>query len=186
MTDTAFDGKFRIIKMQWEGENTLEDMVEAVAGTELLQFRFFMCLVVIFKKMGGVVSDPPIYLHTPIALMLVTNGIQSVRRALKHSFKSFDKLIENFEQSGSGWVFQRILELHTSVAKFNPLRSGSHIDTPNWIARKKAVVNVQNRDDLCVLYCMVGALFPPTNMRHRGSNPDIYMKNLDKIKTGNL
>ena len=36
----------------------------------------------------------------------------------------------------------------------------SYISLPNWISNKKAIVNIQNKDDKCFLWCILRYLYP--------------------------
>ena len=42
------------------------------------------------------------------------------------------------------------LEIHT--AEFNPMNGSSYIPLPDWISNKKAIVNIQNKDEKCFLW----------------------------------
>lgn len=41
------------------------------------------------------------------------------------------------------------------VEKVKPLSGSSYIPLPDWVANKKAVINIQNEDNLCFLYCVL-------------------------------
>ena len=45
------------------------------------------------------------------------------------------------------------LEIHT--AEFNPMKRSSYIPLPDWITSKKAIVNIQNKDEKCFLWCIL-------------------------------
>ena len=64
------------------------------------------------------------------------------------------------EAEGSGWVFVEIenLTLHTSI--WNPINAGSYIDLPKELKNRKAIINMQNEDDKCFLWCVLRALNP--------------------------
>ena len=40
------------------------------------------------------------------------------------------------------------------------MRGSSHISLPDWIKRKKAIVNMKNNDDKCFLWCVFRYLHP--------------------------
>ena len=50
--------------------------------------------------------------------------------------------------------------LWLDVARSQPLRGGSFIPLPSEVKNKKAVVNVQNKDDNCLRWALQSALFP--------------------------
>ena len=70
------------------------------------------------------------------------------------------KIIESFEtdtSGGSGWIFQNIEHLLLNVDKNVPLNGSSYIDLPKEIKTKKAVINVQNKDNRCFEYAILSA-----------------------------
>ena len=48
------------------------------------------------------------------------------------------------------------LEIHT--AEYNPMKGSSYISLPDWISNKKAIVNIQNKDEKCFLLCVLRCL----------------------------
>ena len=64
-------------------------------------------------------------------------------------------LFENFTNEGSGWIFQNIDCLFLNVDKNVPLNGSSYIDLPKEIKAKKAVINVQNKDNRCFEYAIL-------------------------------
>ncbi|KAL9957602.1 hypothetical protein ACROYT_G034521 [Oculina patagonica] len=75
--------------------------------------------------------------------------------------------IEAWSERGSGWVIERITEAYVNVARYQPLRGGTYLPLPPNLAKKKAIINVQNRDNECLKWALRAALFPPSD----GKNP---------------
>ena len=50
------------------------------------------------------------------------------------------------------------LEIHT--VEYNPTKGSSYIRLPEWISNKKAIVNIQNKDEKCFLWCILRYLHP--------------------------
>ena len=46
------------------------------------------------------------------------------------------------------------------ILKFNPGKGSSYIPLPDWISNKKAIVNTQNKDEKCFLWCILRYLHP--------------------------
>ena len=59
---------------------------------------------------------------------------------------------------GSEFVFDYVESLNYIFHKIDKKRSGSYIETPDWIKRKKATINVENDDDKCFQYAVTVAL----------------------------
>jgi len=71
--------------------------------------------------------------------------------------------IENWSEKGSGWVDKRIQIMYVNVARYQPLRGGTYLPLPAKLAKKKAIMNVKNRDNECLKWALRAALFPPKN-----------------------
>lgn len=72
--------------------------------------------------------------------------------------------IEDFQEKDSGWTLREILNLQVNINKYEPLQGGStYTPLPEWIQAKKAVVNVNNNDDLCFLWSIIAAIAPVTS-----------------------
>ena len=70
------------------------------------------------------------------------------------------EVLANFQQSGSNWVFQRIIRLEIHFANWQPLGGSTFIPLPAKIKNKKAVINPKNEDNQCFKWCVVRALNP--------------------------
>ena len=88
--------------------------------------------------------------------------------------KEFDRFverikgeIESWSERGSGWVLERIMTAYVNVARYQPLRGGTYLPLPANLEKKKAIINVQNRDNECLKWALRAALFPPQD----GKNP---------------
>lgn len=71
--------------------------------------------------------------------------------------QEFEKIIERakgeidaWSARGSGWVVQRITLAYVNVARCQPLRGGTYLLLPAKLAKKKAIINVQNKDNECL------------------------------------
>jgi len=64
---------------------------------------------------------------------------------------------------GSGWEVERITIAYVNVAHYQPLWGGTYLPLPAYLAKKKAIINVQSRDNECLKWALRAALFPPKN-----------------------
>ena len=88
--------------------------------------------------------------------------------------EEFDRFVERTKAEkegwlakGSGWVLQRIMLAYVNVARYQPLGGGTYLPLPANLVEKKAIINVQNRDNECLKWALRAALFPPQD----GKNP---------------
>ena len=69
--------------------------------------------------------------------------------------------IEAWSEKGSGWIMDKILKAFINVAQYQPMRGGSYMELPTKLKKKRAIINVQNRDNQCLRWALRAALFPP-------------------------
>ena len=88
---------------------------------------------------------------------------------------------EEAEFAGSGWSFDKILDLGIQINRFVPLSASSYISLPKSIAGRLAVINIKNSDNKCFFYA-VACKFLPKHTLHKervGHYTVDVMKNLN-------
>lgn len=71
------------------------------------------------------------------------------------------ELIEQFQNSGSGWVFDRVEYFDIHIDPLEPLSGSSYIPLPSKLASKQAIINVKNeKDHECFKWAVTSAVFP--------------------------
>ena len=68
--------------------------------------------------------------------------------------------IEAYQQTGSAWYFKEVYKLEIHTVEYNPTKGSSYIPLPDWISNKKAIVNIENKDEKCFLWCILRYLHP--------------------------
>ena len=90
-----------------------------------------------------------------------------------------------FQSKGSGWRLHSIIKLELHTTRYNPLRGETWIPLPKELANKKAIINMQNKDNKCFLRCVLRALNPKDNHPER-VDKELKLKentlNMDGIK----
>jgi len=91
---------------------------------------------------------------------------------------------DEFNTRGSGFVFERMTRFVLIITQFKPLNGGSSfVPTPPYIAKKGAVINVQNEDERCFEWALLSALHPAEHHPHRVSN---YVKYRNTLNFGGI
>jgi len=95
-----------------------------------------------------------------------------------------EQIMENisvFQMNGSGWTFHSLVSLNIHTVKYKPLRGGTYIPLPKYIASKKALINSKfksekrrNEDVQCFKLCIARALNPVK------THPERITKQLEK------
>ena len=70
------------------------------------------------------------------------------------------ELISNFQNNGSNWVFDEVVQLEIHFANWVPIKGSSYVPLPEKIVAKKAVINLKNEDEECFKWCVTRALNP--------------------------
>ena len=65
--------------------------------------------------------------------------------------------LENFNRSGSNWVFERVIRLEIHFVRWKPLRGSSWFALPPALENKKALINMKNKDNFCFKWCITRA-----------------------------
>ena len=116
------------------------------------------------------------------------NVFRHDEKLIKQKFDEFIERtkgeIENWSEKGSGWEVERIMVAYVNVARYQPLRGGTYLPLPAKLANKKAIVNVQNRDNERLKWSLRAALFPPKDGKH-AERPSKYSVN-DGINYGGI
>ena len=84
----------------------------------------------------------------------------SQEKLIDMCIKKITEQIETYEKNGSGWYFKEVLNLEIHTAEFNLMNGSSYIPLPDWILNKKAIVNIENKDEKCFLWCVLRYLYP--------------------------
>ncbi len=123
----------------------------------------------------GMASTTSYFKSVP-AIMLNNLDIQ---QQITEAIERVEILSERFTRDGSGWIIDEIenVTLHTSV--YDPIGGSSFIHTPDWIAHKMAVVNIQNKDEKCFLYCVLAVSHPQKYNAYRASHYEQYLPELN-------
>lgn len=80
-----------------------------------------------------------------------------------------DEVVKSVDQSafrGSGFSLSRIIELGVQICAYQPLAGSTYITTPKKIKSKRAIINVQNDDEMCFKWAILAALHPPKNKKN--------------------
>ena len=83
-----------------------------------------------------------------------------VDKLIKLSYDGIDGVIEAYQQKGSAWYFKEVDKLEIHTVEYNPTKGSSYIRLPEWISNKKAIDNIQNKDEKCFLWCILRYLHP--------------------------
>ena len=77
----------------------------------------------------------------------------------KMIYEIFNK-IATYQRNSSGWYFKEVLRLEIHTVDYKPMKGSSYITLPDFILKKKAITNLQNKDEKCLLWSVLRYLHP--------------------------
>ena len=70
------------------------------------------------------------------------------------------EIIQQFQNNGSGWVFENVESFDIKIDPFEPLSGSSYISLPKTLEDKKAIINVRNENDHeCFKWVITSAIY---------------------------
>ena len=117
-------------------------------------------------------TNPPVVFNSDVVEVLTSTDLDE---ALNSIFEKLLKLIEEFQERGSGWVLHELLRLDLHTYAFDPLRGSTYIPLPDDLMAKQALINIQNNDDKCFIWCILAAIYADsvTHDRQRFTLPAV-------------
>ena len=104
-----------------------------------------------------------------------------------------------YQKNGSGWYFKEVKRLEIHIVEYKPMRGGTYIPLPNFIMRKKALINMENKDDKYFLWSILRYLHPrdkhstrindlikyENDLNFKGINFPVKFKDIQKFENNN-
>ena len=83
-----------------------------------------------------------------------------VKFILSQMIKEILEKISIFQENGSGWYFKEVSSLEIHIVDYKPIKGSSYIPLPEFIMKKKSIINIQNKDNKCFLWSILRYLHP--------------------------
>jgi hypothetical protein len=96
------------------------------------------------------------YVDKVIQWSNLVQSVEEFKSVIKNQSRDILRMIDKFENNGSGWVIVRPLAFKIRFIKYNDMfrRARRFIPTPSWLHGRRAVINIQNEDDYCFMKCL--------------------------------
>ena len=125
-----------------------------------IKVRFVLDVIMAKKEKDGrkvfIIKDNSYFHSETYSNMEITN----VKKIIGESKEKIIEGISIYQNNGSNWYFDRVHQLEIHTNEFRPIQGSSYIPLPDWIMRKKAIVNIQNKDEKCFLWSVLRYLHP--------------------------
>ena len=83
-----------------------------------------------------------------------------VGELLNRMIEEIDEKISHIIEDESNWQIEKIISLEIHTAEYKPMKGNSYIPLPDFIMRKKAILNMENNDQKCFLWSILRYLHP--------------------------
>ena len=120
----------------------------------------------------------------------ISSKLNSINMIDEFAIAQVEAFLEKFSSSdwttGSDWVFKNIDSITIQISKTKITKAGSYIETPSVLALKRAIVNIKNINDKCILYAIAASqiyetmLSPLGNIIKDKNNPKYYEQYIKK------
>ena len=141
------------------------------------------------------VTSPFFRSRTYITLSANDQNEHDLNEAMQKMYAS----LESFMREGSGWYLKKVLKLEIHTVIYKPLGGSAYLPIPNSLALGQSILNIQNQDDKCRLYCLIASLHPvatePENPEHyypyigevnmTGINYPVTLQQINKVENQN-
>ena len=141
--------------------------------------KFIETLQVTFTKLTG--SDmiyKTAYFSSVAQTILNDLGVDESPQLSKQQILN---KIAQWVSEGSGWIIQSVDNHYLNIVKYQPMRGSSYIQLPQELRNSaKGLINIQNKDNKCFLWCHIRHLNPQAKYPQRIKKSDKeYIDKLD-------
>ena len=148
--------------------------------TNVKGVKWFMTLFVKFVKYNQ--NNEAVYAEPTFrSVSFACTNASQIQEQMAEAFQHLHNSYQNFERDGSGWSIDKILKLEVISIEYIPLEGSSYIQLPAKFQKKKAVLNIQNNDQKCFIWSILGSLHSVSRKDHaeRVSNYVQYERELN-------
>ena len=121
-----------------------------------------------------------VHFCTSATILLKSSNISE---SVQHHINMLVDKIDNYIHNGSGWIVDNVNHLSIMSTKYYPMGGSSYIELLKEIKNKKSLINIQNDDHQCIVWCILAHKHPQPNNCHQVSHykPYVAELNLDDI-----
>ena len=133
-------------------KDLLSDLLKETKG-----FKYLITVQILLKKYkpNKEIEFAPVYFNS------VTKLVINHRFKLQKSFQEILYMIDAWINNGSGWIIESIESQYINISIYRPLAGNSYIDLSIELNYpKKGLINIENNDQKCFLWCHVRNINP--------------------------
>ena len=109
------------------------------------------------EKRKTIITQDKAYFNTETYINLESTDVKAI---LSQMIKEILEKIYIYQRNGSGWYFKEVFSLEIHIVDYKPIKGSSYIPLPDFLMRKKAIINMENKDNKCFLWSILRYLHP--------------------------
>ena len=140
----------------------LEERIVEVLIVDIEQhqnIKWYVAVCAQYSKLGNeqqVITTEVVFTNeTQVSLLK-----EEIQHQMPDFMQEIYKQSSEFQTKGSGWSLDKVMHLIIHTAPFKPLEGSSYIKLPKFLESKKAVLNIQNNDERCILWAILAHKHP--------------------------
>ena len=132
----------------------------------------------VVKKKNISVQDKA-YFNTETFINLASTDTKEI---LSKMIRQILDNIGTYQKNGSGWYFKEVLNLEIHTVKYKPMKGSSFFPLPDFIMKKRAILNMENKDEKCFQWSILRYLHPVEKHATRISDLKKYEDELNFLQ----
>ena len=121
--------------------------------------KWYMALTAEYSRLnlnGDQITTEQVFRSDTVIAVNQDDIIDTLATAMQEIYRRS----QEFQAEGSGWALERVISVTVHTVYYQPIAGNSFIKLPEYVFNKKAVLNIQNNDDKCILWSILAHLHP--------------------------
>jgi hypothetical protein len=145
----------------------LEHMMSKIANDQsvlkLIKAKCYLQVKVVFEYYHNKSYEPTFksikrsfYVDKIIQRSDLVQTVEDLRRVAETQLVDILHMMDNFEHQGSDWVIVKPVDFKFRLIRYKSgfKRARGFIPTPAWLNGRRAIINIQNKDENCFFKCI--------------------------------
>ena len=147
----VIEGKPGLMPLQYFAENVVR-IKDFLRNHRNIKVR--MLLICLMERKSNensktIIEQDDAYFHSETHINLEKTDVKVI---LSQMLREILIKLVDYPKKGTGWYFKEVISFEIHVVDYKPIKGSSYIPLPNFLMRKKAIINMENKDDKCYLH----------------------------------
>lgn len=155
-----------------------KELCKQLDRLKTLKFNLSAEICFVKETSEGEFSYTSAFFNSSTVTLLSSEELELI---IQNSFEQIKKQIEDFSERGSNWSFFTINYLRINIAfyRWGKLAPRGYIPLPDKLKHRKGLLNIQNNDGQCLIYCILAKRHHPSKNASRASAYHPFMNSLN-------